>query len=61
MKLMQNQIDVIEVLTGTEGLDNEIARKIAIETNGDLGKARRAVSDYKLSVRNRNNTTVGDE
>lgn len=47
MELTQKQIDVIEILTETEGLDYEIARKIAIETNGDLIRARTAASDYK--------------
>lgn len=47
MELTQKQIDVIEILTQTEGLDYEIARKIAIETNGDLIRARTVASNYK--------------
>ncbi|MGN7354421.1 hypothetical protein ACTHPJ_24060 [Paenibacillus amylolyticus] len=48
MELTASQINVIEILTESEGLDFDIARKIAIETNGDLSKARIVGSDYKL-------------
>ncbi|WP_337034830.1 hypothetical protein [Paenibacillus illinoisensis] len=54
MKLTANQINIIEILTGTEGIDYETAQQIAIETDGDLTKARIAVSDLKLHDSHKN-------
>ncbi|MNI76407.1 hypothetical protein D3C73_1326350 [compost metagenome] len=53
-KLNQKQVGVIERLTGTEGLDYEIARKISIETFGDMTKALSAASDYKYHESRKN-------
>lgn len=53
MKLTPKQIDVIERLTG-EGLDYEIARQIAIGTNGDLTKALSEASNYKYHESRKN-------
>lgn len=44
----------MELLTETEGFDYDIARKIAIETNGDLSKARILASDLKLHESHKN-------
>jgi hypothetical protein len=48
VSLNKNEIEVIEFLTGSYGLDYEFAKEIAKMTYGDLRKAEAAADAFKV-------------
>lgn len=49
MSLSLKEIEVVEVLTGSYGLDYDFAKEIALITGGDMQKSKVAANSFTVS------------